>query len=75
MANIMWLGGDGEPDTCEWRGITFKKGEPVNVDDAFVIKKASTNPHFVVDGEAAKQQQAADRMAAARAAKAAKQQA
>lgn len=74
MAKLMWLGGEGEADRCEWNGHVFPKGEAVDVSDAFMIRKARTNPFFVVDGgdEEVKRAAKADNLAKARAAKAAK---
>lgn len=51
---ITWLGEDdshdGEgPEANEWRGITFVKGQPVEVDDQFMIEKAKSNPFYLVD--------------------------
>lgn len=67
----MWLGGPGEPDVCEWNGVSFPRGEAVELTDVFMIRKAKTNPAFVVDDTDG--EKPTDRMAAARAAKAAKQ--
>ncbi len=68
----MWLGGEGEADTCEWKGVVFKKGEAVELADPFMIRKAKTNPFFAVEGEKPEPSTQADRLALARAAKAAK---
>lgn len=68
-----WLGGPGEPETCEWNGVSFKRGEAVELDNAFMIKKAKGNPFFSVDdpdGEAKAAK--VDNLAKARAAKASK---
>lgn len=50
-AKLTWLGGPGEPDSCEWNGKAFKKGEAVEVDDARMIEKAKTNQFFEVTDE------------------------
>ena len=42
------LDGHG-PDVIELFGYTFPKGEPVSVDDEFVIGKLSQNHHFETD--------------------------
>lgn len=68
----MWLGGEGEPDICEWKGVVFKRGEAVELSDPFMIRKAKTNPFFAVEGEEKEASTPADRLALARAAKAAK---
>ena len=65
MTLVKWLGGDGEPDTTVWNGVTFKRGVPVQVADAWMVEKARGNRFFeVIEGE--------DRMAKARAARAEK---
>ena len=74
-----WLGGPGELETCEWNGVTFPQGKAVELTDAFMIRKAKSNPFFSVDdheGEAESEAEAAkptkaDHLAKARAAKAA----
>mgnify|MGYP003552877146 FL=1 len=70
-----WLGGPGEPDHCEWMGVIFPKGEPVEITDEFMIRKAKGNKFFVVEDEAegeAPKPSKADHLAKARAAKAMK---
>lgn len=68
-----WLGGPGEPETCEWNGVSFKRGDAVELTSDFMIRKAKGNPSFSVDdpegdAKAAK----VDNLAKARKAKAAK---
>lgn len=54
MAKLIWLGepeADNEgPRQNVWNGITFKRGEEVEVDNAHMIGKARRNPSFSVDG-------------------------
>lgn len=56
MAKLVWLGepeGDNEgPRENVWNGITFKRGEEVEVDNSHMVAKARRNPSFSVDGEA-----------------------
>lgn len=69
----IWLGGPGEPETCEWNGISFKRGEAVELDNVFMIKKAKGNPFFSVDDpEGDKKEAAAANLAKARKVKASK---
>lgn len=65
-----WLGGPGEPEACEWMGVTFPVNEPVEITDEFMIRKAKGNPFFDVEDDA--EGEPSDRMAKARAARAAK---
>lgn len=55
MAKLVWLGeGKGEdegPLKNVWNGITFKRGEEVEVTDAKMIAKARKNPFYSVDGK------------------------
>ncbi len=56
MAKLVWLGepdaeGDG-PRNFQWNGITFPRGEEVEVSNGHMISKARNNPSFSVDGEA-----------------------
>lgn len=55
-ARIVWLGepeGDNEgPRSNVWNGITFKRGEEVEIDNPHMIAKAKRNPFYSVDGEA-----------------------
>jgi hypothetical protein len=71
-----WLGGPGEPESCEWMGVTFPEGVPVEISDEFMIRKAKGNKFFDVsddDAPAAEEKPSkADNLAKARAAKAAK---
>lgn len=55
MAKIVWL---GEPETDHegprhnvWNGITFPRGEEVEIDNPQMIAKARKNPFYSVDGE------------------------
>lgn len=71
-ATITWLGGPGEPDSNEWNGVTFQVRQPVEIEDAYMLKKAAGNPFYeVTDGEpsADPKPTAADRMAKVRAAR------
>lgn len=75
--SITWLGGPGEPDSNEWNGVTFKVGEPVEIDDEYMLRKASSNAFYAVDSGAEpddipKNAAVADRMEKARAARKAK---
>lgn len=55
MAKIIWLGepeGDEDgPRKNTWNGITFVRGEEVEIDNAQMIAKARKNPFYSVDGE------------------------
>lgn len=55
MAKLIWLGepaGDNEgPRNNVWNGITFPRGEEVEVDNPLMIAKARRNPFYSVDGE------------------------
>jgi hypothetical protein len=60
-AMVTWLGEDhlhedgNGPRKNEWRGITFPKGEPVQVSDPQMIEKAKANPFYEVsEGDEAK---------------------
>lgn len=57
---VTWLGGEHEPDSNEWNGIVFKKGEAVLVNDQRMVAKARTNRFFSVEGDAAPDEPAAD---------------
>ncbi len=55
MATLVWL---GEPEGNEdgprknmWNGLTFIRGEPVEVQNEQMIAKAKRNPFYSVDGE------------------------
>lgn len=55
MAKIIWL---GEPEGDEdgprkniWNGITFVRGEEVEIDNSHMIAKARNSPFYSVDGE------------------------
>lgn len=54
-AKVIWLGepqGDNEgPRVNTWNGITFKRGEEVEIDNPHMIAKARRNPFYSVDGE------------------------
>jgi hypothetical protein len=53
MAQVKWIGGEGDGGVEEcvgFRGINFKKGEAVEIDDPAVLETASQNPHFEVTG-------------------------
>ena len=54
MAKLIWLGepeGEEEgPRKNTWNGITFIRGEEVEVDNAHMIAKARRNPFYSVDG-------------------------
>lgn len=54
MAKLIWLGepeADNEgPRNNVWNGITFPRGEEVEVDNSHMIAKARRNPSFSVDG-------------------------
>ncbi len=68
-----WLGGPGEPDECEWMGVVFPVGQPVEITNEFMIRKAKGNKFFAVeDDEPEPKPSKADNLAKARAAKAAK---
>jgi hypothetical protein len=53
---VTWLGEDhlhpegNGPTKNVWNGITFKKGEPVEIDHPHMIAKAKANPFYEVDG-------------------------
>lgn len=52
MATITWKGeGPNGPPSIEWRGITFPVGEPVEVDNPWLVAKAKGNPFFEVEGD------------------------
>lgn len=55
MAAYIYLGSDdpGENSVCEVFGLSFPKGEPVEVKDATAAKALSTNPMFSAAGAAA----------------------
>lgn len=53
MTKVTWLG-DGTADENKWGGLTFKKGEAVDVTDEQMLKTARKNPYFKVAGEKAK---------------------
>lgn len=48
MAGFIYIGSDdpGENSVCEAFGLTFPKGEAIEVKDAKVAKKLSGNPMF-----------------------------
>lgn len=74
---ITWLGGPGEPDSNEWNGVTFKAGEPVEIEDEYMLRKAASNAFYAVGSgsepdDMPKKAAVADRMAKARAARKAK---
>lgn len=53
-AIVTWLGEDDlhdveGPQTNEWRGITFVKGQPVEIDNPHLIEKAKSNPFYTVE--------------------------
>lgn len=63
MAKVTWLGEDdlhktvthdghtlegAGPSFTTWRGLKFPKGEPVDVSDPGIVKKAKSNPFFKV---------------------------
>lgn len=55
MAKLVWL---GEPEADHegprhnvWNGITFARGEEVEIDNPHMIAKARKNPFYSVDGE------------------------
>ena len=52
MPTITWLGtGDDGPDEAEgFRGMKFKKGEPVECDDPDTLARASGNKYYKVEG-------------------------
>lgn len=56
MAKLVWLGepeADNEgPRSNVWNGITFPRGEGVEIDNAHMIAKARRNPFYSVDGVA-----------------------
>lgn len=70
MAKITFLGGEetGDPARLLWGRFEFIYGQPVECDDPHIVRKARGNRFFRVEGDDPKP----DRMAAARAAKAAK---
>lgn len=55
MAKLIWLGEpDGDDDGPRknvWNGITFKRGEAVEVTNEHMIAKARKNPFYSVDGK------------------------
>lgn len=44
-ATITWKGEEGTEEIT-WRGQTFKKGEAIETEDAYLIEKARNNPQF-----------------------------
>lgn len=55
MAKITWLGEDspevaGPSFTTAFGGIRFPKGEPVEIVDKDMIRRARSNPFFEVSG-------------------------
>ncbi len=50
MATVTWLGESGGPESMEWQGLTFKKDEAVTTDNEYVLRKATNNKYFRVDG-------------------------
>lgn len=54
MAKITWLGEDQDdvagPSFTTCFDLKFRKGEPVEVKDAAIVKKAKNNPFFEVTG-------------------------
>lgn len=58
MAWVTWIGEDGAdgpdipgPSFTTWRGVKFPKGEPVEVNDPEMIRKALGNKFFAVEIE------------------------
>lgn len=55
MARVLWLGEDGEgvagPSFTTCFGKKFPKGEPVELTDADMIRRAAGNPFFRVESE------------------------
>lgn len=55
MAKVAWLGEpighDEGPRQNIWNGITFPRGEEVEISNEHMIRKARRNPSFSVDGE------------------------
>jgi hypothetical protein len=55
VVTVTWLGEDSlhedgaGPDSNEWNGIVFPKGEAVEVSDPRIIEKAKANPFYVVE--------------------------
>ena len=45
MAKITWLG-DAE---CKWNDVVFPPGQPIDVDDAYMLGKARNSPFFKVE--------------------------
>jgi hypothetical protein len=52
MATVTWLGSEGDDNMKEttWAGVTFKKGESVEVTDEYILGKASASRFFKVEG-------------------------
>jgi hypothetical protein len=53
MAQVTWIGGEGDggvEESTGFRGIVFKKGEAVEIEDPAILETASQNPHFEVTG-------------------------
>lgn len=58
MTRITWLGEDEldgpgipGPSFTFWNGIKFRKGEPVEIDDPTMIRKARGNQFFEVQSD------------------------
>lgn len=53
MTKVTWLGEDGDgvagPSFTTCFGMKFPKGEPVEIDDPDMVRRASGNPFFSVE--------------------------
>lgn len=51
MATITWKGGDDPAqEQLTWKGVVLPKGKAVEVEDEWMLRKASVNPIFEVSG-------------------------
>lgn len=50
-ANVTWLGDGSDAEENTWNGVTFKKGEAVEVKDQDMIETAKANRFYKVDGD------------------------
>lgn len=51
MASVTYKAPKGDDKVVTFMGVQFFDGQAVEVDDAALIAKASTNKHFVVEDE------------------------
>jgi hypothetical protein len=51
MAKVTYFDVDGSAPRVTWRGHVFLHGQPVEIDDGYILGKARGNPFFEVEGE------------------------